>query len=187
MGKRDHPGVMDSRLHLDPELAYLEADPSEHLLTPPSIPALPDAPAVGGHIDMGVTSQPRHSIGSSLPPWLDPTLSGPLFDRFSPDDDTEERLGQTMRLPSKLFPQDDRHPAPPGWGKNDAGAGLTKGDWQMGGKPSMSTSDRFDTPGTRDRAELTDRDNDSLQKRGEPAAPDPVGDALRGTGDQSPR
>jgi hypothetical protein len=62
-------------------------------------------------------------------------------------------------------------------GVNDAGLGVTVGDWQIGGTWAGSTDDRYDTPETRQRAEQHDQDAREAQRRGE-QMPNPVHDLL---------
>jgi hypothetical protein len=52
-------------------------------------------------------------------------------------------------------------------GINDAGLGVTVGDWQIGVTPKGSTSDRYDDPEKRRRAEQEDEDKREAQRRGE--------------------
>jgi hypothetical protein len=166
---RDFPNIMAEGLHLDPEFAPILDG------RPPLLPDAPASPTTG--IDMGVTAQPVHRFGQGVP-WLDPKLMGPVFEHYTPGNDTEQAINRTLKLRSNFLGPDDRHAVNRGWGKNDAGVGLARGDWQMGGMPVTQTSDRFDTPGTRDRAERTDLDAAAAQQRGE-KAPDPVGDLVR--------
>jgi len=169
-GERAFPDVMAGGLHLDPEfMPILDGLP----------PALAQAPApepVG--IDMGITSQGVRRTGGPTP-WLDPKLMGPLFDHYTPGNEIEQGINRTLKLRSNFLGPDDRNPASPGWGKNDAGVGLTRGDWQFGGMPTTHTSDRFDTPGTRDSAERTDLDEAGAKQRGE-KVPNPVMDTIDG-------
>ena len=160
MSERDYPSVMPGKLHLDPM---------------PSLPPSPTPETGTSHIDMGVTSSPQHRFPTGgLPPWLSPELMGPMFGHYAPGID---RLDDTLKLPTE-FPG----PAKPGshgrWGKNDAGVGLTTGDWQIGGMPTGETSDRFDSPGTRARAERIDQDERDARSSGE-TVPNPVGDLIR--------
>jgi hypothetical protein len=173
MGQRDYAGVMAGKLQLDPDVAAAFDAGSPDALHGPT----PDQTEPVG-IDMGVTSHPAHRLGKP-PAWLDPDRMGPVFGHYAEDASLEHRLNQTLKLPTDFLGRNAGKPVHRGWGKNDAGAGLTRGDWQIGGKPSMSTSDRFDSPGTRDRAEREDRDAVDAQHRGE-SAPDPAGDLLRG-------
>ncbi len=173
MGERDYPNVMSGKLHLDPEF---QTTPS-----PPVGPEQPHAPSGESHIDMGVSEHPSRPLTGGLPPSLDPTLMGPVFGHFGPDDSLESQVNRDLQLPSKLFGHDDRNPAQKGWGKNGAGAGTTWHGYEIGGKPTMSTSDRMDNPDTRARADRQDQDTTDAQQRGE-KAPDPVGDAVKGPG-----
>ncbi|MGA7953501.1 MAG: hypothetical protein WCA07_08265 [Gloeobacterales cyanobacterium] len=50
---------------------------------------------------------------------------------------------------------------------NDAGLGVTVGDWQFGVAPKGSTDDRYDTPENRRRAEQQEEDKREAQRRGE--------------------
>jgi hypothetical protein len=156
MSDHDYPSVMPGKLQLDPM---------------PSLPPRPEETATP-HIDMGVTSSshPRFPTGG-LPPWLSPELMGPMFEHYA------HGLDDSLKLPAD-FPG----PAKPGshgrWGKNDAGLGVTTRDWQIGGMPRGETSDRFDSPGTRARAERVDQDERDARSRGE-TAPNPVGDLIR--------
>jgi hypothetical protein len=148
----DYPKVMPGKLHLDPL---------------PSLPAGPEAAAPD--ITMGVSSrQPWRFPTGGLPPWLSPDVMGPIFGHYAhgPDD--------PLTLPAD-FPGPSPTGAKGRWGKNDAGLGLRTRDWHIGAKPTGETSDRFDSPGTRDRAERVDRDERDARSRGE-TVPDPVGD-----------
>jgi len=158
MSEHDYPSVMPGKLHLDAMPSLSPSPRPEEAVTP--------------HIDMGVTSssQWRFPTGG-LPPWLSPELMEPVFGQYA------DGLDNSLKLPAD-FPG----PAKPGshgrWGKNDAGLGVTTRDWQIGGVPSGSTSDRFDSPGTRGRAERVDQDERDARSRGE-TAPNPVGDLIR--------
>ena len=50
---------------------------------------------------------------------------------------------------------------------NDAGLGVTVGDWQIGVTPKGSTDDRYDDPEKRQRAEQQEEDKREAQRRGE--------------------
>lgn len=181
MGEQDHSGVMAGRLHLDPEFAPPEPEPDTHFLAPTTLPPLPETPAPqGGHVDMdmGIGADGKRKTGGS-PAWLDGTKAGPVFDHYSQDEDLSKQLDRKLELPKDLIPKDDGNPAPRGWHKNDAGLGRTTKNWQIGGKPTMSTSDRFDNPDSRDRADRQDRDEADAKARRE-TVPDPIGDELEG-------
>jgi hypothetical protein len=62
-------------------------------------------------------------------------------------------------------------------GLNEAGLGITVGDWQIGVTPSMSTDDRYDDPQTRERVERQEADEREARRRGE-STPNPIGDLL---------
>jgi hypothetical protein len=55
---------------------------------------------------------------------------------------------------------------------NDAGLGVTVGDWQLGVTPKGSTDDRYDNPQNRRRAEQKDEDKREAQRRGEQGPPE---------------
>ncbi len=158
MGEREFPKVMPGKLHLDP------------------FPALPHSPgpaaAAAPDITMGVTSGPHRPFPTGgLPPWLSPDVMGPMFDHYA------HGMDDKLTLPSD-FPGPASSGARGRWGKNDAGVGLTAGDWQFGGMPTTKTSDRYDSPGTRDRADRIEQTERDAKSRGE-TVPDPVGDGIR--------
>jgi hypothetical protein len=162
MSAHDYPDVMSGKLHLDP------------FVPTPGEPA----PAAEPDITMGVTTERHHGIGTGgLPPSLDPAVMGPVFGHYGDGDDLEKQLEKRLTLASNFLDRDRGNPAAPGWGLNDAGPGYTTKNWQIGGKPKMSTDDTYDTPDTRDRATRTDADKTEAQKRGE-TAPNPVKDAV---------
>ncbi len=63
-------------------------------------------------------------------------------------------------------------------GLNDAGLGVTAGNWQVGVVPAGSTDDRYDNHQNRARAERTEEDARAAQRNGE-TAPNPVMDLIR--------
>ena len=155
MSERDYPSVMPGKLNLD-------------LLSQKStLPAEATAP----RIDMGVTKDPQLRMPTGgLPPWLSPDLMESVFGQYA------DGIDSKLQLPSD-FPG----PKPDGGGrfeKDSDGVGLTKGAWKYRGMPKMSTSDRFDDPGLRSRAERTDQDEREAKSRGE-KAPNPIGDELK--------
>jgi hypothetical protein len=57
-------------------------------------------------------------------------------------------------------------------GINDAGLGVTVGDWQIGVTPKGSTDKRYDNPENRRRAEQQDEDKREAQRRGDQGPPE---------------
>ncbi len=68
--------------------------------------------------------------------------------------------------------------AKPKAGINDAGAGVTVGNWQIGVKPAMSTDDRFDNDENRRKADQKDQNDRDAKARGE-ENPNPVMDLIK--------
>jgi hypothetical protein len=58
------------------------------------------------------------------------------------------------------------------FGINDAGFGVTVGDWKLGITPKGSTDDRYDTPENRRRAEQKEEDQREAQRRGDQEPPE---------------
>jgi hypothetical protein len=57
-------------------------------------------------------------------------------------------------------------------GINDAGLGVTMGDWQLGVIPKGSTDNRYDNPQNRRRAEQQEEDKQEAQRRGDQGPPE---------------
>ena len=161
----------EHRLQLDPTLRpSLFSDGAlppvpDYQLTPPSLlgdkgPAYPSV--MPGHL-----TPPGQ--GPAAVPSLDPTKMLPLHGHYA-EQDADRELSRRIMAPV---------PGRPGGGGSMEPPGLTLGDWRITGRPAMSTDERYDTPGTRARAEQQDRDQRDAQRRGE-TVPDPVGDLVRG-------
>jgi hypothetical protein len=84
-----------------------------------------------------------------------PTAKTPKFSSLDPrNPDNSEILDRIAGGAEDPYHLTGDLPAP---AKEEGGGilgalGLTVGDWKMGFEPTMSTSDEYDDPGTRDRA-----------------------------------
>jgi hypothetical protein len=64
------------------------------------------------------------------------------------------------------------HPDEDEVGINDAGLGVTIGDWRIGITPKGSTDDRYDNPQNRRRAEQQEEDEREAKRRGDQGPPE---------------
>lgn len=162
----------DSRLHLDPALRAPLRDGAlppvpDYQLTPTSLLGDEGAPGHGHPSVMPGHLRPPGQ-GDAGAPSLDPRRMLSVYGHYA-DEDPGEALSRHIMTPL---------PARGAGGPAQA-PGLTVGGFRVTGRPVTSTDDRFDTPGTRARAEQQERDQGEAQRRGE-TAPDPVGEQLRG-------
>lgn len=154
MSERDYPRVMPGKLNLD-LLSQKSPAPTE--------PAAP-------RIDMGVTKDPQLRMPTGgLPPWLSPDLMESVFGHHT------DGIDRSLKLPSG-WPA----PRPESDGSVEAdssGVGFSRGGWKYRGLPTRSTSDRFDDPGLRSRADRNEQDERDAQSRDE-KVPNPVRDEI---------